>query len=115
MCFAVDHWRLPGVVLSLGMVLNCLKAATRGGLRLLLIWLVRAYQIALSPLLVGSCKFVPSCSQYFILAVREHGPWRGTWLGVKRLCRCHPFGPGGYDPVPPRGDLHSSAPDGCAP
>ncbi|MBN1345793.1 MAG: membrane protein insertion efficiency factor YidD [Phycisphaerae bacterium] len=66
-----------------------------------LILLVRGYQVALSPLLIGTCKFTPTCSDYFIESVRTHGCLRGGWLGVKRLCRCHPFGRGGIDPVPP--------------
>jgi putative membrane protein insertion efficiency factor len=68
----------------------------------LLVAMVRAYQVAISPLLVGSCKFIPSCSQYYIMAVREHGPWYGSWLGMRRVLRCHPFSTGGYDPVPRR-------------
>ena len=67
----------------------------------LLVCLVRGYQGAISPLLIGSCKFVPTCSEYFAQAVQVHGPLRGTVLGLRRICRCHPFGPGGYDPVPP--------------
>ena len=70
--------------------------------------LVRGYQAVLSPLLVGTCKFVPSCSDYFIQAVREWGAIRGGWLGVRRLTRCHPFSPGGIDPVPRRS--HCTAP-----
>jgi putative membrane protein insertion efficiency factor len=68
----------------------------------LLVAAIRAYQVAISPLLVGSCKFVPSCSQYSVIAVHEHGPWYGSWLGVRRVLRCHPFSAGGYDPVPRR-------------
>lgn len=64
--------------------------------------LVRGYQVVLSPLLVGSCKFVPSCSDYFIQAVREWGAIRGLRLGIRRLARCHPFSAGGLDPVPRR-------------
>lgn len=66
----------------------------------LLIALIRAYQAVLSPLLIGSCKFCPTCSQYAAEALRRHGPVKGLWLGTKRLCRCHPFSPGGIDPVP---------------
>ncbi len=66
----------------------------------ILMLLVRAYQVGLSPLLLGACKFCPSCSDYFIEAVRRHGPIRGLWLGLWRICRCHPFCAGGYDPVP---------------
>lgn len=66
----------------------------------LLIFLVRAYQFAISPLLVGGCRFVPSCSEYAVQALQRHGPWRGTWLAVRRVVRCRPGRPGGYDPVP---------------
>jgi putative membrane protein insertion efficiency factor len=59
---------------------------------------VRCYQIILSPLLPPACRFTPSCSQYFILAVKKYGPWYGAWKGVGRICRCHPFHPGGHDP-----------------
>ncbi len=67
-------------------------------LSLMLILLVRFYQICIGPLLPAVCRFHPSCSQYFILAVRTHGPIRGAWKGVCRICRCHPWNPGGYDP-----------------
>lgn len=66
----------------------------------LLIFLVRAYQAAISPLLPPSCRFSPSCSNYAIEALKRHGPTRGTWLALKRVARCHPWNPGGYDPVP---------------
>jgi uncharacterized protein len=62
--------------------------------------LIRAYQLALSPLLPPSCRFYPSCSQYALEAVNRHGAMKGTWLAARRLARCHPFNPGGYDPVP---------------
>jgi putative membrane protein insertion efficiency factor len=65
-----------------------------------LIVLARGYQVGLRPLLIGSCKYCPTCSEYFIEAVQKHGPWRGGLLGVRRVLRCHPFGPGGIDPVP---------------
>ena len=64
----------------------------------LLIAAVRLYQIFLSPVLGRHCRFTPSCSQYFILAVRKHGAVSGAFRGVLRICRCHPFHPGGYDP-----------------
>jgi putative membrane protein insertion efficiency factor len=63
-----------------------------------LILLVRFYQVAISPWLGPNCRFTPTCSEYFILAVRKHGPVRGAWRGVRRICRCHPLHPGGYDP-----------------
>lgn len=67
---------------------------------------VRGYQILLSPLFAGSCRYIPSCSQFMAEAVRRHGAVRGGWLGVRRLARCHPLGSRGFDPVPhtwPRG------------
>ena len=64
-----------------------------------LIALARAYQATLSPFLGGQCRFIPTCSQYFIEAVRRRGAWVGTAKGLWRLCRCHPFSRGGYDPV----------------
>ena len=67
-------------------------------LSFLLILLVRFYQFCLRPVLPTVCRFHPSCSQYFILAVRKFGPVRGSWTGVCRVCRCHPWNPGGYDP-----------------
>lgn len=64
----------------------------------LLIVAVRCYQATLSPLIGRQCRFTPSCSQYFILAVKKHGAMRGAARGIWRLCRCHPFNPGGHDP-----------------
>lgn len=63
--------------------------------------LLRAYQLTLSPLLGPRCRFHPSCSHYMQEAVAAHGALRGVWLGLRRLARCHPLNPGGYDPVPP--------------
>ena len=63
-----------------------------------LVGLVRCYQVLLSPLLGRHCRFTPSCSNYFIGAVRKYGPWAGTMRGLWRICRCHPFNPGGHDP-----------------
>lgn len=62
--------------------------------------LVRAYQLALSPWLGGRCRHLPSCSEYAITAVERYGAWRGSWLALKRLGRCQPWGTSGYDPVP---------------
>jgi putative membrane protein insertion efficiency factor len=59
---------------------------------------VRAYQLAIRPILPPLCRFHPSCSEYFILAVQKYGPVRGAWRGVGRICRCNPWHPGGYDP-----------------
>lgn len=63
---------------------------------------VRLYQLTLSPLLGGQCRYHPTCSVYAEAAVREHGPWRGAAMAVRRLLRCHPLARGGYDPVPVR-------------
>ncbi len=64
----------------------------------LLIGMVRFYQRAISPLLGSNCRFSPTCSQYTIQAIEKYGAIRGIWKGVKRIARCHPFSPGGYDP-----------------
>jgi hypothetical protein len=66
----------------------------------LLVLLVRGYQKFVSPALPPSCRFYPSCSQYALEAVQKHGALRGSWLATRRLLRCHPFHPGGVDPVP---------------
>lgn len=68
-------------------------------LRKILIFLVRLYQIGISPFLTPCCRFYPSCSEYMISAISKHGPFKGLWYGLMRLLRCHPFHPGGYDPV----------------
>lgn len=65
-----------------------------------LLWLIRAYQFAISPLLGNRCRFDPSCSEYSMDALRRYGLFRGLWLTVRRIGRCHPWHPGGYDPVP---------------
>lgn len=62
--------------------------------------LVRLYQVTLSPMLGGQCRFQPTCSNYLVEAVDRHGVLVGGWMGLRRLLRCHPFSPGGYDPVP---------------
>lgn len=58
------------------------------------------YRGAISPFLPNSCRYTPTCSAYALEALRRHGPVRGLWLTVKRICRCHPWGGSGYDPVP---------------
>lgn len=70
--------------------------------RTLLVAPIRAYRRFLSPVLPHTCRFYPSCSQYAIDAIRVHGAARGVWLAAKRLLKCQPLHPGGYDPVPDR-------------
>ena len=64
-----------------------------------LLFLLKSYKLAVSPLLPPSCRFVPTCSEYAYEAVERHGTLRGGWMSLRRLLRCHPFHPGGYDPV----------------
>jgi putative membrane protein insertion efficiency factor len=66
----------------------------------LLLALIRAYQYAISPLTGQNCRFFPSCSDYTAQAVKKYGACKGTRLGLKRIIRCHPWNPGGFDPVP---------------
>lgn len=68
---------------------------------LLAIGLVKLYQVMLSPYLPNACRYSPTCSQYMIEAIQRFGLWKGGWLGLKRLSRCHPWGGHGHDPVPP--------------
>jgi uncharacterized protein len=80
-------------------------------MRALIRLLIRGYQLAVSPLLGPCCRFHPSCSQYALDAIEEHGVLRGCVLALRRLARCHPFHAGGFDPVPPRQRLaHPSEP-----
>lgn len=61
---------------------------------------IRGYQYAIRPMLGYNCRFFPSCSDYAREAIERHGAARGSWLAARRICRCHPYHPGGYDPVP---------------
>ena len=70
----------------------------------IIILIIKTYQITLSPLIGSNCRFHPTCSEYTIQAVNEHGVYRGLILGVKRISKCHPLGPKGYDPVPDKQD-----------
>jgi len=63
--------------------------------------LVRFYQYAISPLFPSACRYTPTCSQYMVEALQKHGVFKGTWLGLKRISSCHPWGGHGHDPVPP--------------
>ncbi len=79
---------------------------------------IRLYQVTLSPLMAGHCRFIPTCSNYAIDAYRLHGPVRGTWLTLRRLARCHPWGGNGFDPVPEPGcsdSEHSVSVSGASP
>jgi putative membrane protein insertion efficiency factor len=78
----------------MGGVLRSLRSA----LTFALIVLVRFYQVVVRPVFPAVCRFYPSCSEYFILAVHKYGPVRGAVKGLGRICRCHPWHPGGYDP-----------------
>lgn len=70
----------------------------------LLIRLIRGYKAFISPLFPPTCRFHPTCSSYAIQAIERFGSWRGGCLAVRRILRCHPFNPGGYDPVPEKGE-----------
>ena len=69
-------------------------------MKYVMIGLIKVYQKCISPLFPPTCRFYPTCSAYFIEALRKYGFFKGSWLGIKRLLRCHPYNPGGYDPVP---------------
>lgn len=69
-------------------------------MKCLLMGLIRLYQMTLSKMLPPSCRFEPSCSHYGYEAIAKYGVLKGGWLAIKRVSRCHPFNPGGYDPVP---------------
>ncbi|KAA5538381.1 MAG: membrane protein insertion efficiency factor YidD [Myroides sp.] len=62
--------------------------------------LIRFYQLVISPLTPPSCRFTPTCSHYTLEALKKHGLFKGSWLGIKRIAKCHPWGKSGYDPVP---------------
>lgn len=68
---------------------------------------IKFYQRFISPMLPSACRFYPTCSHYTYEAIQIHGVFRGTWLGMRRIARCHPFNPGGYDPVPPKKERKS--------
>lgn len=69
-------------------------------MRTFLLFLIRFYRAYISPLKPPCCRFTPTCSEYALEAVKRYGPWKGMWLSVKRIAKCHPFHKGGYDPLP---------------
>ncbi|MDD5264396.1 MAG: membrane protein insertion efficiency factor YidD [Candidatus Bipolaricaulis sp.] len=71
-------------------------------MRRILVLPIKVYRRAVSPFLRPRCRFYPTCSEYAIEAIETHGPFRGSWLALRRLLKCHPLHPGGVDPVPPR-------------
>jgi len=77
-------------------------------------WTIRAYQLLVAPVLPGSCRYYPSCSEYARLAIAEHGPLLGGWLAIKRIFRCHPWGGSGVDPVPAAAGDEPRHPHRCA-
>jgi|ETNmetMinimDraft_12_1059888.scaffolds.fasta_scaffold55980_3 putative membrane protein insertion efficiency factor len=81
------------LITTLSLILTPLLAGVMQGL-------IRLYQLFISPILPGSCRHLPTCSQYALEAVTQHDPIKGGWLGIKRIFRCHPWGTSGYDPVP---------------
>ncbi len=74
--------------------------------RVVPLFLIRCYQVAISPMLGANCRFYPSCSCYTHTAIERFGVLRGTWLGMRRLLRCHPLNAGGFDPVPQKSPTH---------
>ncbi|MCL2247616.1 MAG: membrane protein insertion efficiency factor YidD [Lentimicrobiaceae bacterium] len=81
-------------------MLSRFRAFVPSVFRFLLIGLIKLYQYTLSPFLGRHCRFVPTCSQYGIEAIQKHGALKGSWLTIKRILRCNPWGGSGYDPVP---------------
>ena len=71
-------------------------------LKWIMLKLIRFYKRFISPALPSACRFTPTCSMYTYEAIEVYGAYKGTWMGLKRIMRCHPMNPGGYDPVPPK-------------
>jgi putative membrane protein insertion efficiency factor len=77
-----------------------MEAKEQTAVQKVFISMVRAYQMGISPYIGPHCRYIPTCSQYYIEAVQKYGALKGSWLGMRRILRCHPGRPGGYDPVP---------------
>ena len=77
-----------------------MKYSLRCALSWIFLAVIRLYQVMLSPFLGGHCRYQPTCSNYGVEAIKTYGPWRGGWMTILRIARCHPFVKGGYDPVP---------------
>ncbi|MCQ2203626.1 MAG: membrane protein insertion efficiency factor YidD [Bacteroidales bacterium] len=77
-----------------------LPKAIRDAILWIMVGMIRIYQKYISPLTPPACRYTPTCSQYTLEALKKYGPLKGLWLGIKRICRCHPWGGHGYDPVP---------------
>ncbi|MGC3872301.1 membrane protein insertion efficiency factor YidD [Halomonas sp. GXIMD04776] len=92
-----------------------IKHSLQRSLSILLIGIIRLYQYGISPLLGPRCRFWPSCSHYAIEALQLYGPFKGGWLALKRILKCHPWHAGGIDPVPPRVGCRHDVTDSDAP
>jgi len=95
----------PGGLLKPTIVLHSSASKNKGAGTLapsvrIALWAIRGYQVLLRPLLTGSCRYLPTCSEYATEAIATYGALRGGWMSVKRVLRCHPFGGAGLDPVP---------------
>lgn len=85
---------------GLGRLLKKLLRGVKYLVQCVFLALIFFYQKCISPLFPSTCRFVPTCSQYAVEAIRKYGPFKGGWLALKRISRCHPWGGSGYDPVP---------------
>lgn len=85
---------------KLGKLLLKLLAGVKYLVQCVFLALIFFYQKCISPLFPSSCRYTPTCSQYAVEAIRKYGPFKGGWLAIKRIARCHPWGGSGYDPVP---------------
>ena len=82
------------------MILGTIYGGVKKGLSWFFLLLIKFYQLCISPFTPAACRFTPTCSQYAKEAIIKHGPFKGSWLALKRILRCNPFGGSGYDPVP---------------